>query len=248
VLWGYTGAIAVMAQRFPTTSWSLIVASAGRLEGQSKQALATLCERYWYPLYGFIRRRGYDQDKARDLTQEFFLKLIEKNYVGGADRHRGKFRAFLLTAVKHFLMNEADREGAQKRGGGYTVVSIELVDAERWYQAEPVDRHTPEKAFERSWAVTLLQTATNRLQQESARAGKARQFERMKPLLTGENEGIRYSQIAEELGLSEGAVKVAVHRMRRRYREVLREEIAETVEAPEQIESELRYLAKVLET
>jgi RNA polymerase sigma factor (sigma-70 family) len=237
-----------MSQRFPTTSWSLVIASAGRLEGESKQALATLCERYWYPLYGFIRRQGYDQDKARDLTQEFFVRLIEKNYVGGADQRRGRFRAFLLTAVKHFLLNEADREAAQKRGGGYTVLSIELGDAERWYQMEPADHLTPEKAFERNWATTLLQTATDRLQQECTAAGKAKQFASMRPLLVGESEGHRYSEIAAELGVSEGAVKVAIHRLRRRYRDVLRETIAETVEGPEQVETELRYLAKVLET
>jgi RNA polymerase sigma factor (sigma-70 family) len=235
-----------MSPRFPTTSWSLIVASAGHLDAQSKQALATLCERYWYPLYAFIRGRGYEAEKARDLTQDFFVRLLEKNYVRQVDPRRGRFRAFLLTAAKHFLLNEADRESARKRGGGYIMLPIEIGTAERTYQMEPAHDLTPEKVFARNWAVTLLQAVTDQLQQEFAEAGKANQFEALKPMLTGEGEGVRYSQIAVELGLSEGAVKVAIHRLRRRFRELLRLEIAETVANPEQIDAELRYLSEVL--
>jgi RNA polymerase sigma factor (sigma-70 family) len=237
-----------MSPRFPTTSWSLIVASAGHLDAQSKQALATLCERYWYPLYAFIRRRGYEAEKARDLTQDFFVRLLEKNYVRQVDPRRGRFRAFLLTAVKHFLLNEADRESASKRGGGYIMLPLELGTAEQWYKLEPAHDLTPEKIFERNWAVTLLQTVTDQLQQEFAKAGKANQFQALKPMLIGEGEGVRYSQIALELGLSEGAVKVAIHRLRRRFRELLRLEIAETVADPEQIDVELRYLSEILTT
>jgi RNA polymerase sigma factor (sigma-70 family) len=237
-----------MSHRFPTTSWSLVVASAGHLDPQAKQALATLCERYWHPLYAFIRRQGYDLEKARDLTQEFFVRVIEKNYMYEADPHRGRFRAFLLAALKHFLSNEADREQAQKRGGGYTVLSLDLGTAEDSYQLEPGHDLTPEKLFERSWALRLLETVMGRLQQEFVKAGKAGQFDCLKPLLTGDGDRIPYSRIAVELGLNESAVKVAVHRFRRRFRELLREEIAETVADVDQIDQEIRYLSSVLTT
>ena len=208
--------------------------------------MANLCERYWYPLYAFIRRQGYAPDQARDLTQEFFVRLLEKNYVEQADQRRGKFRAFLLTAVKHFLLNEVDRASAKKRGGEYAFLPIEQEGAERTYQLEPAHDATPEKIFERNWAVTLLETVTDRLQREFIQAGKARQFESLKPMLTGESESIRYGEIAEELGLSEGAVKVAIHRLRRRFRELLRQEVAETVADPSLVDEEIHFLSEVL--
>ena len=235
-----------MPAKFPTTSWSLVIASSEGPDAKSRQALAALCERYWYPLYAFIRRQGYEPDQARDLTQEFFVRLLEKNYVGQADHQRGKFRTFLLAAVKHFLFNEADRAAAKKRGGGYAILSVELGTAEESYQLEPRHDVTPDKIFERNWAVTLLETTTDRLQCEFAQAGNAKQFEALKPVLTGESEGVRYSHIAERLGLSEGAVKVAVHRLRRRFRELLRLEVAETVAAPRLIDEEIHFLSKVL--
>ena len=235
-----------MPARFPTTSWSLVIASAGSPGDQSKQALASLCERYWYPLYAFIRRQGHDPDQARDLTQDFFVRLLEKNYVGQADQRRGRFRTFLLTAVKHFLLNEADHASAKKRGGAHVILPIELVIAEQSYQLEPSHDATPEKLFERNWAVTLLQTVTDQLQREFIQAGKAKQFESLKPMLTGESEGIRYSEIAKELGLSEGAVKVAIHRLRRRFRELLRQEVAETIADPRLVDEEIHFLSDVL--
>lgn len=235
-----------MPAKFPTTSWSLVIASSGGSDAKSRQALAALCERYWYPLYAFIRRQGYEPDQARDLTQEFFVRLLEKNYVAQADHRRGKFRTFLLSAVKHFLLNEADRAAAKKRGGGYAILSVELGTAEESYQLEPRHDVTPDKIFERNWAVTLLETTTDRLQREFAQAGNAEQFEALKPALTGESEGVRYSHIAERLGLSEGAVKVAVHRLRHRFRELLRLEVAETVGAPRLIDEEIHFLSKVL--
>lgn len=225
-----------------------MVAAAGRPDEQSKHALAVLCERYWYPLYAFVRRQGYEAEKARDLTQDFFLRLLEKNYTGQADPHRGRFRTFLLTAVKHFLLNEADRESARKRGGGMLSLPIEFATAEKWYQQEPSHDVTPEKIFERNWGIALLRTVTARLREEFAQAGKAEQFEEFKPMLVGESEGVRYRQIAERLGLSEGAVKVAIHRMRWRFRELLRLEIADTVADEAQIDAELRYLSEVLTT
>ena len=235
-----------MPARFPTTSWSLVIASAGSPDDQSKQALASLCERYWYPLYAFIRRQGHDPDQARDLTQDFFVRLLEKNYVGQADQRRGRFRTFLLTAVKHFLLNEADHASAKKRGGAHVILPIELVIAEQSYQLEPSHDATPEKLFERNWAVTLLQTVTGQLQREFIQAGKAEQFDSLKPMLTGESEGVRYSEIAQELRLSEGAVKVAIHRLRRRFRELLRQEVAETTADPRLVDEEIHFLSDVL--
>jgi RNA polymerase sigma-70 factor (ECF subfamily) len=235
-----------MPARFPTTSWSLVIAAAGSPDDQSKKALASLCERYWYPLYAFIRRQGHEPDQARDLTQDFFVRLLEKNYMGQADQRRGRFRAFLLTAVKHFLLNEADRASAKKRGGEYVILPIEFRGAEQSYQLEPAHDATPEKIFERNWAVALLQTVTDQLQREFVQAGKAKHFESLKPMLTGESEGVRYGEIADELGLSEGAVKVAIHRLRRRFRELLRQEVAETVADPRQVDEEIHFLAEVL--
>jgi RNA polymerase sigma-70 factor (ECF subfamily) len=237
-----------MSHQFPTTSWGLVAASGGHLNAQARHALETLCERYWYPLYAFIRRQGYDVEKAHDLTQEFFVRIIEKNYVRDADRQRGRFRAFLLASLKHFLYNVADRERTQKRGGGHTVLPIELGSAEDSYRLEPAHDVTPEKIFERSWALALLETVMTQLQLEFVKAGKVRQFDCLKPLLTGDSARIPYSQIAAELGLSEAAVKVAVHRFRRRYRELLRAEIAETVAHQEDIDEEIRYLSMVLTT
>lgn len=237
-----------MPHRFPTTSWSLVAASGEQLNAQARHALETLCERYWYPLYAFIRRQGYDVEKAHDLAQEFFVRIIEKHYMQTADPLRGRFRTFLLASLKHFLNNEADREQAQKRGGGNTLLPIELGSAEDSYRLEPAHDVTPEKIFERSWALTLLETVMSQLQQEFAKAGKATQFDRLKPLLVGDGIRTPYSQIAVELGMSEGAVKVAIHRSRRRFRELLRAEIAETVANEDEVDEEIRYLSTVLTT
>ena len=234
-----------MFHHFPTTSWTLVAASSGQPDTQTRSSLETLCQTYWYPLYAFIRQKGYGAEEARDLTQEFFVRIIEGNHVQRADPHRGRFRSFLLASLKHFLYNQSDREQARKRGGGIAVIPLELTSAEEFYKREPRHDLTPEKIFERSWAVTLLDSVLSELRQDFARAGKARQFERLMPLLTYDDAGIPYKQIAVEVGLSEAAVKVTVHRLRRRFHDRLRARIAETVADPGQVEEEIRYLLTV---
>ena len=207
---------------------------------RSREALATLCESYWYPVYAFVRRLGHSAADAEDLTQAFFARLLEKDFVGAADPERGRFRSFLLASVKHFLANERDRETALKRGGGAAVVSLD--DAERRYRREPSHGLTPERAFERRWALTLLERTLAALREEQERAGHAERFTRLKCFLTGEGGAPSHAEVAAELGMTEGAVKVAVHRLRRRYRELLRAEIAETIADPSAVDDELREL------
>src|SRR5271170_7953048 len=224
------------SRQFATTRWSLVLAAGQRGSPQSSAALATLCENYWYPLYVYIRRWGYQADEAQDFTQAFLARLLEKNDLAAADPGRGRFRSFLLTSLKHFLANQWDRARAEKRGGGRSVLSIDFGTAEERYRAEPTHDLTPEKIFERRWALVLLENVLARLHDESAQAGKADSFDRLKGFLTGEQSAVTYGQLASELNTSEGAVKIAVHRLRRRYREVLRAEIEETVADLEEID------------
>jgi RNA polymerase sigma-70 factor (ECF subfamily) len=212
----------------------------------STQALASLCEAYWYPLYAYVRRWGYDADAAQDLTQEFFSRLLEKQFLRDADPSRGRFRSFLLASLKHFLANERDRASAVKRGGRVAVVPLEVETAEGMYRLEAPDDETPEKVFERRWALTLLRRTLLRLRHEFEAAGKADVLDRLEGYLTGERETVPYAQLAEELGMTEGAIKVAVHRLRRRFGALLREEIAETVCSPQEVDDEIRELFKVL--
>lgn len=230
------------AARFATTRWSLVLAAGRRTSPQSGDALAALCAAYWYPLYAYIRRSGHTADLAQDLTQAFFTRLLEKNYLRAADRNRGKFRSFLLASLKHFLANERDRAAALKRGGGRPLISIDLPAAERRYAHEPTHDLTPEKIFERRWALELLDQVLARLREESIRTAKANVFDRLKVFLAGEKTDASYAQLATELSMTEAAVKVAVHRLRRRYRALLRDEIAHTVATPDQIEDEIRQL------
>jgi RNA polymerase sigma factor (sigma-70 family) len=234
------------SQQFATTRWSLVLAAGQRSSPQSSAALATLCENYWYPLYAYVRRRGHQADEARDFTQAFFARLLEKNDLAAADPGRGRFRSFLLTSLKHFLANEWDRNRAQKRGGGRSALSIDFGTAEERYRAEPAHDLTPERIFERRWAFVLLENVLARLHDESAQAGKSDSFDRLKGFLTGEQPTGTYGQLAAELNMSEGAVKVAVHRLRRRYRELLRAEIEETVADPDEIDREIRDLFSAL--
>jgi RNA polymerase sigma-70 factor (ECF subfamily) len=222
------------------------LAAGQRSSPQSSAALATLCENYWYPLYAYVRRRGHDADEAQDFTQAFFARLLEKNDLAAADPGRGRFRSFLLASLKHFLANEWDRARAEKRGGGRFVLSIDFRTAEERYRAEPSHDLTPEKIFERRWALMLLENVLARLHDESAQAGKMDSFDRLKGFLTGEQAAMTYGQLAAELNMSEGALKVAVHRLRRRYRELLRAEIEETVADPEEIDQEIRDLFAAL--
>jgi RNA polymerase sigma-70 factor (ECF subfamily) len=230
---------------FVTTHWSVVV-TAGRSDTtRAQDALSKLCQTYWHPLYAYVRRLGNSPPDAQDLTQEFFARLLQKNYLAAADEHRGRFRSFLLAALKHFLANEWDKAGAQKRGGGQIPLPIDFGPAETACRFEPADI-TAEKIYERRWALTLLEQVLRRLREEYVHAGRENLFDQLKPTLTEASRTVRYAEMGAHLGLSEGAVKVAVHRLRLRYREVLRAEIADTVASPDEVEDELRNLFAAL--
>jgi len=231
---------------FRTTRWSLVQAAAIDPTQDSRRALAILCQVYWHPVYAFVRRKGYDQDQSLDLTQGFFALLIEKNYLVTADPLRGRFRSFLLASVRHFLANEWDRANALKRGGGHAPVSIDLVEAERWYLPAVVDEATPESVFERRWAASLLEHVMVRLHTEFAAAGKSAQLESLSAFLNQDADDTHYEELANRTGMSSGALRMAVHRMRRKYRRLLREEIAETVATPEEVDDEIRFLLSAM--
>jgi len=230
------------AGNFALTHWSVVLAAGSSDSSHARDALETLCRTYWHPIYAFVRRQGHAPHDAQDLTQEFFARLLEKNYLGGVDRAKGRFRSFLLVCLKHFLANEWDRAGAQKRGAHPVLIPINVRSAETSYGLEPAESVTAEKMFERRWALTLLEQVLARLRAEYTRDGKAETFEQLKSTLTGERRSVPYAEIGARLGISEGAVKVAVHRLRQRYRDLLREEIAHTVSGPEQVEEEIRAL------
>lgn len=233
--------------QFLTTRWSL-VAAAGAAPA-SNAALAELCESYWYPLYAYVRRRGYTPDDARDLIQSFFLRLLENDDLQAADQRRGKFRSFLLGALNHFLANEWRRESAQKRGGGRPVLSLNFEAGESRYTREciePADEITPESLFERRWAMALMDRALSALRQEFSQAGKLPLHDALTGVLGGETD-LSYEQIAAKLDMTEGAVKIAAHRLRSRCRELLREEIAQTLADGENVDDELKALFKAVE-
>jgi RNA polymerase sigma-70 factor (ECF subfamily) len=234
------------ACKFATTRWSLVVAAGQQASPASVQALAALCETYWYPLYAYVRRRGHGPEDAQDLTQAFFTALLEKDVLRTADAARGRFRSFLLTAFKYFLAKEHARAAAQKRGGGRLVLSLDFHTAESQYHREPVSDLTPERIFERRWALSLLDQVLARLEREFADAGKQDLFNSLKVFLTAAPDAGPYSRAAAELGMSEGAIKVAVHRLRQRYRDRLRAEIAQTVANPDEVDDELRQLLVAL--
>jgi RNA polymerase sigma factor (sigma-70 family) len=234
--------------QFHTTHWSRIAAATGGEGETSQAALADLCQAYWYPLYAFLRRRGHAAEDARDLTQGFFAALLEKGYLADADPDRGRFRSFLLTAISRFASKEHDKAAAQKRGGGRAMLSIDFADGERRYRNEPADNWTPERIFERRWALTLLDRTLTNLRQEHEASGKLAQFEVLKVFLTGESGAPPLRTVAEQLGITEGAVKVAVHRLRQKYRDLLRTEIAQTVVAQEDVDDELTLLVAALRT
>ena len=234
------------AGRFATTHWSVVLTAGRPGSAHYQQALETLCRTYWFPLYAYLRRRGYDGAQAEDHTQAFFAYLLARHGLRLADPKRGKFRSFLLGALKHFLANERARAQAQKRGGNQTILSLDLDKAESQYALEPRDELSPERLFERSWALTVLERAMARLQAEATTPKKKKLFECLKTYLTADKSSIRYHDAAEQLGMSDGAVKTAVHRLRRRYRELLREEIAQTVSTEDQIDEEIRDLFAAL--
>ena len=220
--------------------------AAGQRElPQAAEALEKLCRAYWYPLYVFVRRQGNSPEDAQDLTQDFFSRLLDKNYFAKADPDRGKFRTFLLRSLKNFLINEWKRAGRLKRGGGVEFLFIDANVAEDRYATEPANESNPDAAYEQRWAVTLIEQVLTALHQEFNAADKARLFEELKGFIWGDKSTASYGEIAGHLNLTEGTVKVAVHRLRQRFRELLRAEVAHTVARPEDIDGELRHLISV---
>ncbi|MBI2947188.1 MAG: sigma-70 family RNA polymerase sigma factor [Verrucomicrobia bacterium] len=232
--------------QFATTHWTVVLAAVERSSPQASDALGKLCQTYWYPLYAFVRRQGYTADDAQDLTQEFFCRLFEKNYLADVRREKGKFRTFLLAAMKHFLANERVRSRRIKRGGGRTLLSLEDGQAEQRYLLDPENDLSPEKLYEQRWATTIMEQALTRLREKCERTGKSTQFQLLKNFLTTEPNDGDYAAIATRLKISPGAVGVAVHRLRHRYGELIRAEIAQTVAQPADIDDELRYLYAIL--
>jgi RNA polymerase sigma-70 factor (ECF subfamily) len=234
------------SSQFATTRWSIISAAADRDSPESRDALEALFTAYWYPLYVYIRRHGFSPEQAEDLTQEFFATLLEKDFFRGIDRSRGSFRSYLIACVRHFLANERDRAMAQKRGGGRAILSLDFPSAESQYRQAGSSGMTAESLYERQWALTLLGQVLDRLRDEWQSAGRGRLFDAVKHFLTGETGSQAYDAVAAELGMTAGAVRVAVHRLRRRYGELIREEIARTVRDPSEVDGEIRDLFRAL--
>jgi RNA polymerase sigma-70 factor (ECF subfamily) len=226
---------------FATTRWTVVLAAGQRRTPQADRALEELCRAYWYPLYAYIRRRGRTREDAEDLTQAFFTQFLEKNGLASVSAEQGRFRAFLLACLKHFLANEWDKSQAQKRGGGAAHLPLDWQTADIQYQAT-AGAASPDQAFDREWAVALLRLVIRRLEEECGAAGKTAEFAALKPFLMPGPSAAPYAQVAAALGWQEGTVRVAAHRLRKRYRELLREEIAQTLSRPEFIEEETRAL------
>jgi len=236
----------VLDPQFTTTHWSVVLLAGQADSPHATEALEKLCRTYWYPLYVYVRRQGNSLEDAQDLTQNFFSRLLEKNYFAKADPDRGKFRTFLLRSMKNFLVNEWKRAGRVKRGGDLTFLSFDANVAEDRYAAEPANESNPDTAYEQRWAVTLIEQVLTALRQEFNAADKARLFEELKGFIWGDKSTASYVEIAGHLNLTEGTVKVAVHRLRQRFRELLRAEVAHTVARPEDIDGELRHLIAVV--
>lgn len=234
------------ASEFASTQWSLVLRAGHRVDRQAELALATLCQRYWFPLYAYVRRRVADVHRAQDLTQDFFARLLDKNVLASASPERGRFRSFLLTSLKNFLANEWDREGARKRGGDLQCLSLDWDSGESRLPAEPTHSQTPEREFERQWALSLLEIVVQRLRTEFDASGKTRHFELLKQTLTGDRGAIDYLAIGAELQMSEESVRQAAHRLRKRYRELLRMEVAATVEHEGDVDDEIGRLFEAL--
>ena len=239
-------ASAPRGKRFVTTHWSLVLAAARTSTPEADQALATLCEWYWHPVYAFVRHQGHSSDEAADLTQAFFTRVLERSYLHQADPARGRFRSFLLACLRHFLANERDRAQRIKRGGPFQHRALDVDTAEGWYALEPRDEVTPEKLFERRWALTLLDRVLNRVRNEQVHKGKGATFDQLKGFLTGDAGGEPYRVVARDLGVSEAVVKVTVHRLRRRFRDFLLKEIADTVTDPREVDEEMRFLIQAV--
>jgi RNA polymerase sigma-70 factor (ECF subfamily) len=224
----------------------VILAARDGESQEARDAVAALCAAYWYPLYAFVRRKGYDPEASRDLVQGFFTRLLEKRDLAVVDRAKGKFRSFLMAACSHYLLNERDKERAKKRGGNRPPVSLDALTAEGRYRREPVHDLTPERLFDRQWALTLLDQVLSQLESEMSRAGKSRQFAVLQPALLGGAERVPYGEIAATLSISEEAARAAAHRLRRRYRELLRNLVARTVDDPADVDDEINMLFSAL--
>ena len=231
---------------FATTHWTAVLAAGRGGSQQADLALEELCRTYWYPLYAYVRRQGHSREDAEDLTQGFFARLLEKNYLEGVTSDKGKFRAFLLMAVKRFLANEWDRANRQKRGGGILPLSLNWQDADTRYQIDPADNLSPDKLYDRAWALVVLEHVITRLRDENATDGKGEVYEQLKPFLMMGKGALPYAKAATDLKMTEGAVRVAVHRLRHRYRELLREEIAQTLSDPSHADEEMQALFSAL--
>jgi RNA polymerase sigma factor (sigma-70 family) len=240
---GETGAGA----RFAATSWTNILVAQQGGSPEAEAALEKLCRTYWYPLYAYLRRKGHDPHKAQDLTQEFLYRLIKENYLGAADRRRGKFRSFLLAALNHFVSNQRDYERAAKRGGRMTFISLDDTSTESRFLLEPASPLSPEKIYERNWFLALFDAALDRLQEEQSSGGRAEVFAQLKPFVLEDAEAGDYRAAANHLNMTSNAVAVTVHRLRERYKKLVREEVIRTVADPAEIEDELRRFFTVLE-
>jgi RNA polymerase sigma-70 factor (ECF subfamily) len=227
---------------FATTQWTVVLAAGRRSTPQADHALEELCRAYWFPLYAYVRRRGHSKEDAEDLTQAFFAAFLQKNYLEGLSAERGRFRAFLLASLKHYLANEWDKSHRQKRGGHIPHLSLDWQTADARFQIPAPRDLSPDKAFDREWAVALLARVIQRLSGECDADGRGRQFAELKGFLTIDTQAIPYATAAETLGLSPGAARVAVHRLRKRYRQLLRDEVSQTLENPDQVNEELRAL------
>jgi RNA polymerase sigma factor (sigma-70 family) len=227
---------------FVTTHWSVILLAGRNDTERAREAMARLCRAYWYPLYAYVRRRGRSPHDAQDLTQAFFARLLERHSLAAADPAKGRFRSYILAAMKNFLADKWSKTQAHKRGGGTETVSLDWTSAEQRYRLEPADHAAPDKLFDRQWAVALLDAAMSRLEAEHRQEDKADTFAALRPTLIGERAAQPYAELAARFGTSEGAVKVAVHRLRKRYRALLRAEIASTVSTPEEVDAEMRHL------
>jgi RNA polymerase sigma factor (sigma-70 family) len=231
---------------FVTTHWSTVVRAGHGDTEQAREALEKLCRTYWYPIYAWIRRRGHSPEDAQDLTQSFFLRLLEQESLAKANPELGRFRSFLLGALNHFLIDEWKKARTQRRGSGRQILSLDWAAAEQRFDLEPVDHATPYQAFDRNWATALLEEVLNQLEEEYKRDGKLEMFRALKQTLTGVRESQPYASLAERLGIAEGALRVAVHRLRKRYRALLEAEIANTVSSPGEVKEEMAYLLQTI--
>jgi DNA-directed RNA polymerase specialized sigma24 family protein len=238
--------VSVASPLFNTTHWSVVLQAGKVHSAQSTAALEKLCRAYWYPLYSFIRRKGYGEEDAKDFTQQFFARLLERNDLETIDPAKGRFRTFLLTALTNFLSNEHDRATAQKRGGGNTLLSLDEIDDEHFHRFEAVTDMPPDRLFDVRWATTVMEQALSALQKEMVDAGKAAQFDELKRFLTADAGEGDYAMAGQHLNLSSQAVAVSVFRLRQRFRELVRSEVAHTVSTPLEIDQEMRYLCEIL--